>query len=135
MTSQLAKINEKNLKLAKDERKFDLVLVAHDDTEEGVATYLKDSGLGCAAVKTPIGKLEFGDPVTRLLINGYTGTIPALLLLDKDGKLVTRDQREVLLKLNKLSRGKSQRVKDREARAADKKKAAEEAAAKAKAAQ
>ena len=125
----MAKINEKNLKLAEDERKFNIVLVGHDDSEEGVASYLKSSGLACAAVKTPIGKIEYGEPVTDLLTNGYAGSIPALLLLDKDGKLVTRDQREVLLKLNKLSRGKSTRVKEREARAAAKK-AAEEAAAK-----
>jgi len=121
VTSQLAKIYEKNLKLAKDERRFNLLLVGHDDTEEGVETYLKDSGLGCPAVKTPIGKLEFGEPLTNLLTNGYTGTIPALLLLDKEGKLVTRDQREVLLKLSSLARGKSKRVKDREAREAAKK--------------
>lgn len=127
MTSQLAKIYQKNLELAADERKFSLILVAHDDTEEGVADYLKASGLGCAAVKTPIGKLEDGEPLTTLLTNGYTGSIPAVLLLDKDGKLVTRDQREVLLKLNKLSRGKSKRVKS-EARAAAKKVAAEAAA-------
>lgn len=128
MTSQLAKIYQKNLELAADERKFSLILVGHDDTEDGVADYLKASGLGCAAVKTPIGKLEYGEPLTTLLTTGYTGSIPALLLLDKDGRLVTRDQREVLLKLNRLSRGKSQRVKEREARAAAK--AAAEAAAK-----
>ena len=127
MTSQLAKLNQKNLALAADERKFNLILVGHDDTEEGVANYLKKSGLGSAAVKTPIGKLEFGEPLTTLLTNGYAGSIPALLLLDKDGKLVSRDQREVLLKLNKLSRGKSKRVKEREARAAAKKAAAEAA--------
>jgi len=127
VTSQLAKIYEKNLELAADERKFSLILVGHDDTEQGVADYLKASGLGCAAVKTPIGKLEYGEPLTTLLTNGYAGSIPAVLLLDKDGKLVTRDQREILLKLNKLSRGKSKRVKDREARAAAKKAAAEAA--------
>ena len=123
----MAKIYEKNLELAADERKFSLILVGHDDTEQGVADYLKASGLGCAAVKTPIGKLEYGEPLTTLLTNGYAGSIPAVLLLDKDGKLVTRDQREILLKLNKLSRGKSKRVKDREARAAAKKAAAEAA--------
>jgi hypothetical protein len=128
VTSQLAKIYQKNLELAADERKFSLILVGHDDTEDGVAAYLKASGLGCAAVKTPIGKLEYGEPLTTLLTTGYTGSIPALLLLDKDGRLVTRDQREVLLKLNRLSRGKSNRVKEREARAAAK--AAAEAAAK-----
>jgi hypothetical protein len=126
VTSQLAKINEKNLKLDESERKFSLLLVGHDDTEDGIAKYLIDSKLGCAAVKTPIGKLEYGEPVTDLLTNGYAGSIPALLLLDKDGKLVTRDMREVLLKLNKLSRGKSKRIKAREARAAAKK-AADEA--------
>ena len=128
----MAKIYEKNLKLEKDERKFSMLLVAHDDTEEGVANYLKSSKLGCAAVKTPIGELKFGEPITDLLTTGYAGQIPAVLLLDKDGKLVTRNEREVLLKLNRLARGKSQRVKDREARAAAKKKAAEEAAAKEK---
>ena len=128
MTSQLAKIYQKNLELAADERKFSLILVGHDDTEDGVADYLKASGLGCSAVKTPIGKLEYGEPLTTLLTTGYTGSIPALLLLDKDGRLVTLDQREVLLKLNRLSRGKSKRVKEREERAAVK--AAAEAAAK-----
>ncbi|MGI9241601.1 MAG: TlpA family protein disulfide reductase [Verrucomicrobiales bacterium] len=123
----MAKLNQKNLALAADERKFNLILVGHDDTTEGVASYLKKSGLGCAAVKTPIGKMEFGEPLTTLLTNGYTGSIPAVLLLDKDGKLVSRDQREILLKLNKLSRGKSKRVKEREARAAAKKAAAEAA--------
>jgi len=124
----LAKIYEKNLALDEGERKFSMVLVAHDDTEEGVGNYLKASGLGCSAVKTPIAKLKYGEPMVNLLTNGYTGTIPAVLLLDKEGKLVTRDRREVLLKLNKLSRGKSKRVKEREARAAAKAKAAAEAA-------
>ena len=128
----MAKVYEKNLKLAEDERKFSMLLVGHDDTPEGVAGYLKDSKLGCAAVKTPIGKLKYGEPITTLLTKGYTGTIPAVLLLDKDGELVTRDQREILVKLNKLARGKSKRVREREARAAAKKKAAEEAAAKEK---
>ena len=128
----MAKIYQKNLKLDKGERKFNLVLVGHDESPEGVASYLKASGLGCAAAKTPMIKMEYGEPVTNLLTNGYAGVIPALLLLDKEGKLVTRNPREVLLKVNKLSRGKSKRVKEREARAAAKKKAAEEAAAKAK---
>ena len=106
-----------------------MLLVAHDDSEEGVQRYLIDSKLGCSAVKTPIGKMKFGEPLTTALTNGYTGSIPAVLLLDKDGKLVTRDQREILLKLNKLARGKSKRVKEREARAAAKAaKAAKEAA-------
>jgi hypothetical protein len=116
----LAKIQEKNLKLAKEDRKFGMLLVAHDDTKEGVASYLLDSKLGCAAVKTPIGELKYGEPLTDLLTNGYAGTIPAVLLLDKEGNLVTRDLREVILKLNKLARGKSSRVKEREAREAAK---------------
>ena len=125
MSSQLAKIYEKNLKLDKEERKFSMLLVAHDDTEEGVTNYLKSSKLGCSAVKTPIGKMKYGEPLTDLLTNGYEGSIPAVLLLDKEGKLVSRDQREIMLRLNKLARGKSKRVKEREARAAAKKKAEE----------
>jgi hypothetical protein len=125
VSSQLAKIQEKNLKLDEADRKFSMLLVGHDDSEEGVVQYLKDSKLGCAAVKTPIGKLKYGEPLTTLLTTGYARSIPAVLLLDKDGKLVSRDQREIVLKLNKLARGKSQRVKDREARAAAKAAAAE----------
>ena len=120
MSSQLAKIQEKNLKLDKSERKFSMMLVGHDDSEEGVQRYLIDSKLGFAAVKTPINKMEYGEPLTTALTNGYAGVIPAVLLLDKDGKLVSRDQREIVLKLNKLARGKSKRVKEREARAAAK---------------
>ena len=126
MTSQLAKFQEKNEALDEEERKFSMLLVGHDDSEEGIASYLKDSKLGCAAIKTPINELKAADPLTKVLANGYTGTIPALMLLDKEGKLVSRDQREVLLKLKSLTRGKSDRVKKREARAAAK--AAAEAA-------
>lgn len=107
-----------------------MMLVSHDDSEEGVQRYLVDSKLGFAAVKTPIGEMKYGEPMTTALTNGYAGSIPAVLLLDKDGKLVTRDPREIVLKLNKLARGKSKRVKEREARAAAK--AAAEAAAKEK---
>ena len=123
VSSQLAKIQEKNLELDEVDRKFQMVLVGHDDSEQGVVEYLQSSKLGCAAVKTPISKMKFGEPVTDLLTTGYAGTIPAVLLLDKDGKLVTRDQREILLKLNKLARGKSQRVLEREAGAGEKAKA------------
>jgi hypothetical protein len=122
VTSQLVKLNEKNKALG-DDKKFNLVLVGHDDSKEGVAAYLQASGLGCAGAKLPISEMEFGEPAVTLLTKGYEGSIPALLLLDAEGNLVTRDQREVMLKLNKLVRGKSKRAQEREARAAAKKKA------------
>ena len=102
-----------------------MMLVGHDNSAEDVAKYLKDSKLGSAAVKTPINDLDAKDPMTQAILTGYSGTVPSLVLLDKDGKLVTADQREVLLKLKSLTRGKSDRVKKREARAAAKEAKAE----------
>ena len=100
MTKQLASINKKNLKLG-DKRKFQVVLVGYDQNDAKNESYLKDSKLGCPAVK-----LKEKASLKELLEKGDTGFIPNIVLLKPDGSMVSNDKGGVLKKLEKLAAGK-----------------------------
>ena len=97
MTKQLASINKKNIKLG-DKKKFQIVLVDYDRSQEGLDKYVKGGEMTWPAIKH-----DQKESVTELTSLGETGFIPNLVLLNAAGEMISNDRKEVLKKLSDLA--------------------------------
>ena len=91
----MASLNDKNLKLG-DDRKFQIVLIGYDRTEELNGKYL-------GGMSWPGVKIDEKGSIKDLAEKGDTGFIPNVVLLKPDGTMVSNELDEVLKKLGELA--------------------------------
>lgn len=91
----MASLNEKNLKLG-DDRKFQIVLIGYDRTDEQNGKYLE-------GMSWPGVKIDEKGAIKELAEKGDNGFIPNVVLLKPDGEMVSNELEEVLAKLGGLT--------------------------------
>ena len=92
MTTQLVSSYSKALEHG-DARRFEVVLLNHDRDEQGQANYMKSSGITFPSVRHARTEASV---FSRLTPTRY---LPTLVLLDADGKELSRDVGEICARL------------------------------------
>lgn len=92
MTAQLVSSYNQALKQG-DARRYEVILLNHDRDEKGQANYMQSSGIAFPSVQH--AKTE-GSTFSKLTPTKY---LPTLVLLDADGKEISRDVGEICTRL------------------------------------
>jgi hypothetical protein len=89
----LAQIYDKALAL--DTRNFEIILIGYDESAAKHEKYMAKS-----KIKWPAMTFDDKEKLEKVVTLGETGFLPNLVLVSKDGKVLTNDRKEVLAKLN-----------------------------------
>ncbi len=94
MTAQLVQVHNKLTE--KGEMTCQFVLTCYDDSPEGQAKYMENSGIKFAAIKH--GQQEDAG-VDSVVHGSKVEFIPSLMKVDRDGKILSQDQGAILKEL------------------------------------